>query len=351
VRASCPCYAPGSASNTYRCGVDPAAGHNPTVAEWQPIFALVAGGPSAWGSAGPSVASLVEGCGHPMPRTSVPATFPEELLEAIAMNESSWEQFCVPTTPADEAGPPERTIISFDCGYGVGQITSGMHVGETPSWDRARVAAEPAYNLATGTLILAGKWRALSCVGDQRPAIVEDWYLATWAYNGLSFSNNPNNPNYDAHRPVCDPNLGCPNRPYQERVWGWMEHPPTAAHWTPIQPAYPDPADIPLTGATVPALPEPSCAGPTDCTERRTVHLSASAAPRDAGADFAGGRGDGGRGDGAGSSDGDVGPAGDEPAGCACTLHGCDRLPHLASLLLAGLLVATLTRRRASNRR
>ena len=34
-----------------------------------------------------------------------------------------------------------RTIISFDCGYGIGQVTSGMHAGETPAFDRARVAA------------------------------------------------------------------------------------------------------------------------------------------------------------------------------------------------------------------
>ena len=35
-----------------------------------------------------------------------------------------------------------------------------MHIGETPGFDRYRVASEPTYNLATGTQILAGKWRA-----------------------------------------------------------------------------------------------------------------------------------------------------------------------------------------------
>ena len=38
-----------------------------------------------------------------------------------------WKQFCVPELPADQVGGPSRTIISFDCGYGIGQVTSGMH--------------------------------------------------------------------------------------------------------------------------------------------------------------------------------------------------------------------------------
>ena len=121
------------------------------------------------------------------------------------MQESGWRQFCVPDTPADQVGGAARTIISFDCGYGVGQVTSGMHKGETPAFDRARVAGDATYNLATGTLILADKWRATNCVGDNQPRTVEDWYVATWAYNGLAFVNNPNNPNYSATRGVCDP--------------------------------------------------------------------------------------------------------------------------------------------------
>ena len=97
--------------------------------------------------------------------------------------------------------------------------------------------------------------------------------MATWAYNGLAFVNNPNNPNYDSARGACDPNAGC-TAPYQEKIFGWMEHPPTAAHWAPLAVAYPDRADLPATGATVPDLPEPHCASPTDCTTTRTTHPS-----------------------------------------------------------------------------
>lgn len=270
----CPCYSVTATPNTHNCGVEAANGTNPTVAEWQPIFDLVSKGPASWGAAGPSVPDIGQGCGKPEPTHDVPPIFPCEILKAIAMNESSWKQFCVPTEPANKKGPPSRTIISFDCGYGIGQVTSGMHIGETPAYDRAKVAGDPTYNLATGTQILAAKWRATNCVGDNQPKVVEDWYVATWAYNGLAASNNPNNPNYDAMRPICDPSKGCPGRPYQERVWGWMEHPPSAAHWAPIQPAYPDRADIGMA-VKPPDLPEPSCAGPTDCVNKRTTHVSA----------------------------------------------------------------------------
>jgi hypothetical protein len=187
------------------------------------------------------------------------------------MVESGWRQFCVPTTPSDQVGGASRTIISFDCGYGIGQVTSGMHVGETPNFDRALVASDPTYNLATGTLILASKWTATNCVGDNQPTIVEDWYTAVWAYNGLAYSNNPSNPNYDSARGVYNPavNNACP---YQERVFGYAEYPPNG-YWTSVALAYPDRADCGTSGAP-PDLPEPHCASPTDCVNTRSVHVS-----------------------------------------------------------------------------
>jgi hypothetical protein len=272
--AACPCYTLSSASNTHNCGVEAVPGTNPSVADWQPIFAAVASG----GAGGPTLPKLQQGCAAPV---DVAATFPCELLKAIAMNESGWVQFCAPTTPADEVGQSSRTIIAFDCGYGIAQVTSGMHKGEMPSFDPQMVAADSAYNLATGAQILAAKWRAVKCVGDRQPDLIEDWYTAVWAYNGLAYSNNPNNPAYPANRPVCDPNQGCPNRPYQERVFGWVEHPPSAAHWSAVALAYPNRGDIPdvSTGVQlVPNLPEPDCAGPTDCVNHRSVHASTCSA-------------------------------------------------------------------------
>ncbi|MBW2528011.1 MAG: hypothetical protein JRI23_27770, partial [Deltaproteobacteria bacterium] len=268
----CPCYTASSSFNTHDCGVEAVPGQNPTDAEWQVIFDVVSRGPEVWGSDGPSVSEIGAGCGVPEEYHLVPARFPCELLKAIAMAESGWKQFCVPDRPDDQIGPPERTIISFDCGYGVGQVTSGMHTGETPSFDRQRVAAEALYNLATGAQIYASKWRATECVGDNQPTVIEHWYLATWAYNGLAYSNNPNNPSYDANRGIYDP-ANPDSRPYQEKVFGRVEH--TGGRWTPTALAYPNPGDIGNSTAhpqQPPQLPEPDCASPTDCTGERPTH-------------------------------------------------------------------------------
>ena len=275
----CPSYTLGSPWNPFPCGIAAVPGTNPSVAEWNAIFLRASGGPAAWGDAGPTVPLLTEGCGKLLAPTPAEPLFPCELLQAIAMQESSWRQFCAPDQPPDQAGRPSQTIISFDCGYGAMQITSGMRIGDSASWDRARVASDPFYNAATGGLFLRTKWQETACVGDRRLRVVEHWYLATWAYNGLTYSNNPNNPSFSTARPPYDPGIGGAY-PYQEKVWGWMEHPPSAAHWTALAPAYPDRADIGNT-TSPPPLPEPGCAGPTDCTNRRPPHLSTCLPPPD----------------------------------------------------------------------
>jgi hypothetical protein len=341
----CPCYTLSSTNNNGNCGVEAVNGTNPSVSQWQSIFQLVAQGPSGWGAQGPSVGDIGEGCGKPLATRNVPAQFPCELLKAIAMQETSWRQFCVPTTPSDQVGGPSRTIISFDCGYGIGQVTSGMHKGEAPAFDRARVASDPTYNMATGTQILASKWRATNCVGDNIPRTVEHWYTATWAYNGLAYSNNPSNPAYASTRGIYNPSVGG-SRPYQEKVFGWMEFPPTVNHWTVLRPAYPNPSQVGTSGAP-PDLAEPRCATPTDCVNTRAVHTSSCFGGTGGGAGggagggtggsggtgggAAGGGGGGGGSGGAAANDGGVEPIrlrnaggtlGGAPAGCGCGVSG-----------------------------
>lgn len=300
----CPCYTLSSPSNNEGCGVEAVNGTNPSHDEWNAIFDLVSQGPAVWGDKGPSVTDIGQGCGKPEPLHSVPARFPCELLKGIAMQESGWRQFCVPTTPGDQVGGPSRTIISFDCGYGIGQVTSGMHSGENPDFDRERVAGDPIYNLATGTRILASKWKATECVGDNQPSVIEHWYAATWAYNGLAYVNNPNNPAYDANRGVWDYKVKpSPAAPYQEKVFGWIEHTPHA-EWIPTKLAYPNPGDIQSTDEfpnIPPELPEPGCASPTDCVNERPTNKTVCNG--DPGAGGAGQGGSTGQG-------GDVGPAG-----------------------------------------
>jgi hypothetical protein len=335
ARAYCPSYTPADTAGGQNCGVDPAPGDNPDVATWQQIFAVVAPGEASWGASGPTIGTIGSGCGKPNPLVSVPAHFPCHVLEAIAMVESGWRQFCVPDTPANEVGNPSRTIVSFDCGYGVGQVTSGMHVGETPSFDRSLVASDPTYNLATGTLILASKWRATNCVGDNNPDVVEDWYTAIWAYNGLSYSNNPNNPNLTPGRGVYDPQNGG-SYAYQEKVLGWMEHPPSDGRWPVLAAAYPDRTEI-GSGGSPPALSEPSCASPTDCTGKRPTHVSACAASADAGAPDAAADG---------APGADAGPPSPGEGGCSCRAAGPSR-GDLAWLALGAALPGLARRRRS----
>ncbi len=283
--AFCPCYTLSSSSNTYNCGVEAAPGTNPSLAQWQDIFALVAQGPSGWGTAGPAVIDLGQGCGKPEPTRQVPARFPCELIKSITWRESTWRQFCVPDRPADQVGGASRTIISFDCGYGVGQVTSGMRQGEAPAFDRARVASNATYNLATGMQILAQKWKATRCVGDNQPRVIEHWYSATWAYNGLAYVNNPTNPAYSTTRGVYNPSVGG-SAPYQEKVFGAMEYPPSANHWKPLPFAYPLLSEIGGAGSPN-TLSEPRCATPTSCLQARPTHVS-SCFPEDAGVADAG---------------------------------------------------------------
>jgi hypothetical protein len=197
----------------------------------------------------------------------------------MAMQESSWTQFCVPVRPPDQAGGNSRTLITNDCGYGAFQITYLMHEGNSAPWDRPRVASEPFYNAATGAFFLADNWRRSQCVGDRQPQVVEDWYTATWMYgpNQATADNNPSNPNLPSTRTVYTPGVSSPTDgwTYQEKIWGHMEHPPSGAHWAALFPAYPNRGDIPWTsGNNPPAIPEPHCAGPTNCTQTRQVHTS-----------------------------------------------------------------------------
>ena len=88
-----------------------------------------------------------------------------------------------------------------------------------------------------------------------------------------------------------------------------MEHPPSAAHWAALAVAYPDRADLPATGATVPDLPEPSCASPTDCSTTRPTHTSECLGQS--------GTTDGGSG---GDMAQNVSPDPHGPGGCGCDL-------------------------------
>lgn len=188
---------------------------------------------------------------------------PPTLLKAISWIESVTTQGA-PSLPFGAIGP---ALVSFDCGYGIGQVTSGMTapLGENgqPTDEQALVATHFAYNIGRGAAILIDKWnsapesRPIAGIDtDSDPEIVENWYFAVWSYNGFTGpganrSNHPMDPVYGdwPRTPYsCGPasdGLGH-NRslyPYQEIVYGCMAHPPVVKGsplWEPLEATLPD---------------------------------------------------------------------------------------------------------------
>ncbi|MBK8697950.1 MAG: hypothetical protein IPN17_38320 [Deltaproteobacteria bacterium] len=121
VEASAQCSGGSACPPCRSCRVAAASGANPSVTEMSTLFDRIAAGPVAYGSlgwdfAGRNTVGAGGGwCGGSGRRDTVTVTFPCVLLKAIYLTESSWRQFC--TT--------NETVISFDCGYGIAQVTSG----------------------------------------------------------------------------------------------------------------------------------------------------------------------------------------------------------------------------------
>ncbi len=192
------------------------------------------------GDDGPPLGSFGEG----RPSHTVSARFPCALLAAMGQVESSWRQF----ESTGMCGGEGDTLISFDCGYGVMQITSGMTGGA--GFDPPSVARDMVYNVGTGALALGQKWHVTPYVGDNNPDLIECWYFAVWAYNGYSYINNPNNPRYSSTRmPYRSSGGGARgDYPYQEIVWGYLRT-PVADRWPAIEVSFPDNSEICTTSS------------------------------------------------------------------------------------------------------
>lgn len=152
------------------------------------------------------------------------------MLKAVGWVESNWRQFT----------PQGRPLVSFDFGYGIMQITSGMAgaygnpAGSIDPATQSKIATDYRYNIAYGARMLLQKWYAVPTIGNGDPTAVEDWYYALWAYNGWGWVNNPNNPRFTRRgTPATDP----ATYPYQERVLYLVAHPPKDNSGRPLWPA------------------------------------------------------------------------------------------------------------------
>ncbi|WEO93435.1 hypothetical protein A6P39_005035 [Streptomyces sp. FXJ1.172] len=148
-------------------------------------------------------------------------------------------------------GAGNFNVINYpnaDCGYGLGQITTGMHVGDTQysAATQAKIAVDYAENIAASIQILTDKWNQLYDLGIRAnggdPRYVENWYMALWAYNsgihtadgagnsGLGWTNNPENTDYKPNRDIflkaSYADAAHPaDWPYQEKILGWARTP------------------------------------------------------------------------------------------------------------------------------
>jgi len=212
----------------------------------------------------PFFSQLSQASGPRGARTSSPDVYaPPTLLKAISWIESVTTQGAG-SLPFGAIGP---ALVSFDCGYGIAQVTSGMTAplgsDGQPTDQQALVATNFAYNIGRGAAILVDKWNAAPAnrpiVGidtNADPKIIENWYYAIWGYNGFTGpganrSNHPLDPIYGAwpRTPYsCGPmNDGFSHDrskfPYQEMVYGCMAHPPIVQGqplWAPLEATLPD---------------------------------------------------------------------------------------------------------------
>lgn len=201
---------------------------------------------------------------------------PRSVYEAIVAQESNYSQaswHALPGIPGGAlvgdyygAGGSITTMdySKADCGYGLGQITTGMSVGDTTYSQHGqwKIGVDYQENLAAGLQILERTWNQLYAAGilvnGGDPKYLENWYLAAWAYNsgvqptaafgnttgctpsdtctgpdgtwGLGWANNPANPDYPPTRaPYLKSSYADASHPadwpYQERIMGWMGQP------------------------------------------------------------------------------------------------------------------------------
>jgi hypothetical protein len=173
---------------------------------------------------------------------------PARLLKSIGYIESAMAQ-AANSVPWASTGP---ALISFDCGHGISQVTSGMgnpNDAGWPSTQQSLVATHYLYNVGRGAAILSDK---NNYAPESRPiagtdtdgdiTIVENWYYAIWSYNGFTGpganrSNHPMDPIYGGWPRTgfsCGPSNdgyghSYGNYPYQEIILGCMARPPSVS--------------------------------------------------------------------------------------------------------------------------
>ncbi len=146
---------------------------------------------------------------------------PPTLLKSIVWVESTFGH-AHNAIPWGGVGQIKR---SGDCGYGLGQITTGMeNYAGSPSARQALVGTHFLFNVAEAARMLAEKWNHayLPIAGAGDPSSLEDWYYAVWAYNGFAYVNHPQY--YADHESIWLDWVGHTNNPYLDPMRGEVWH-------------------------------------------------------------------------------------------------------------------------------
>ena len=171
-------------------------------------------------------------------------------------------------------GADGTSWTTVDCGYGVGQVTTGMamntpagtsvadgNMAYTTAQQQQAIATDYASNIAASLNMLVDAWNATKAAGilanNGDPKYIENWWFAVWAYNsgiepdkdhgnttgctpgptctdgsgdwGVGWFNNPENPGYPGDRSPFNDSPYDTKHPnewtYPEKVIGWAASP------------------------------------------------------------------------------------------------------------------------------
>jgi putative cell wall-binding protein len=141
---------------------------------------------------------------------------PPEIIKAIAAAESNWLQFREYDHPNGKWKAGDPVVGEDKRGIGIMQITrySAEEVANDANEDIVRLKNDIEYNIEEGLKILKNKWNwggsYTPVINDDDPFVLDHWYFAILAYNGMSYVNDPNHPN-------------AKDEVYQDRVYRHLE--------------------------------------------------------------------------------------------------------------------------------
>lgn len=118
--------------------------------------------------------------------TAVQYDIPPEILKAMTYVHTGMKQF-------DANGEP---IVLKDGGIGIMQVKMPEEEMKEQGIDIERLKYDTRYNVETGAALLKEKWnesgKSIPKINDQNAKILEHWYFALMAYDGLTKENDPN---------------------------------------------------------------------------------------------------------------------------------------------------------------